>query len=242
MSLQSDSRQLARGPSCLLPEQMLRHLGTASSSASPRALWLGVITQLRSDASVVMVCSGAASHLGSDIGYACAPLRAVQQLCQRSFCSVFSHDVGGQTEPVSYGVLDSLDTLEEQHLSGIRIGGLRHQPMLHTCACPSLSSRPMPHIDSVFRRYAYATLTHLMCCQTRAIRCACADAAAAAAISPETRLLQAALVGAPNAGKSSLANALAGRKVAAVSHRTNTTAASRLAAFTDGSGTQVGQQ
>lgn len=59
------------------------------------------------------------------------------------------------------------------------------------------------------------------------------------AAASELRLLQAALVGAPNAGKSSLVNALAGRKVAAVSHRTNTTAASRLAAFTDGAATQV---
>ena len=66
-----------------------------------------------------------------------------------------------------------------------------------------------------------------------------ADAAAPAEPALERRLLQTALVGAPNAGKSSLANALAGRKVAAVSHRTNTTAACRLAAFTDGAGTQV---
>lgn len=50
--------------------------------------------------------------------------------------------------------------------------------------------------------------------------------------------MQAAIVGAPNAGKSSLVNALAGRKVAAVSAKTNTTSAARLAAFTEGS-TQV---
>jgi ribosome biogenesis GTPase A len=42
---------------------------------------------------------------------------------------------------------------------------------------------------------------------------------------------QAALVGAPNAGKSSLVNALAGRKVGAVSHKSNTTVTSRLATF-----------
>lgn len=48
---------------------------------------------------------------------------------------------------------------------------------------------------------------------------------------PQTFLLQAALVGAPNAGKSSLVNALAGRKVGAVSHKSNTTVTSRLATF-----------
>lgn len=53
------------------------------------------------------------------------------------------------------------------------------------------------------------------------------------------RLAQVGIVGAPNAGKSSLTNALAGRKVAAVSARTNTTSAARLATFTDGSAAQV---
>lgn len=46
------------------------------------------------------------------------------------------------------------------------------------------------------------------------------------------RLLQVAMIGAPNSGKSTLTNALVGKKVTAVSPKTNTTAQSRLGAFT----------
>lgn len=47
-------------------------------------------------------------------------------------------------------------------------------------------------------------------------------------------LLQVGVVGAPNAGKSTLTNALVGTKVTAVSHKTNTTVLPTLGAFTEG--------
>lgn len=47
-------------------------------------------------------------------------------------------------------------------------------------------------------------------------------------------LLRAALVGAPNAGKSTLLNTLVGCKVSAVSHKTNTTTDTVVGAFTQG--------
>lgn len=47
-------------------------------------------------------------------------------------------------------------------------------------------------------------------------------------------LLRAALVGAPNAGKSTLLNTLVGCKVSAVSHKTNTTLDTMVGAFTQG--------
>lgn len=50
----------------------------------------------------------------------------------------------------------------------------------------------------------------------------------------EQKLLQLALVGAPNAGKSTLTNALVGQKVTAVSRKTNTTALPTLGAITQG--------
>lgn len=46
--------------------------------------------------------------------------------------------------------------------------------------------------------------------------------------------LKAALVGAPNAGKSTLTNKLTGCKVSAVSHKTNTTVETTLGSFTTG--------
>ncbi|KAK9792758.1 hypothetical protein WJX73_009051 [Symbiochloris irregularis] len=50
----------------------------------------------------------------------------------------------------------------------------------------------------------------------------------------DQKLLQVAVVGVPNAGKSSLVNALVGSKVAAVSKKTNTTTAAGLGAFLEG--------
>ncbi len=47
-------------------------------------------------------------------------------------------------------------------------------------------------------------------------------------------LLKAALVGAPNSGKSTLTNKLTGCKVSAVSHKTNTTVETMLGSFTTG--------
>lgn len=52
--------------------------------------------------------------------------------------------------------------------------------------------------------------------------------------SPTTRILHAAVLGAPNAGKSSLTNALVGAPVAAASPKTNTTAVPLLGAFSAG--------
>lgn len=55
-------------------------------------------------------------------------------------------------------------------------------------------------------------------------------------VSPQeqTLLTRGGIVGAPNAGKSTLLNALVGQKVSAASHKTNTTASCRLGAFTEG--------
>ncbi len=50
----------------------------------------------------------------------------------------------------------------------------------------------------------------------------------------DTYVASVALAGAPNAGKSTLCNALMGRKLSAVSAKTNTTARIRLGCFTDG--------
>ena len=50
----------------------------------------------------------------------------------------------------------------------------------------------------------------------------------------EPRIARLALAGAPNAGKSTLCNALLGRKLSAVSAKTNTTARIRLGSFTEG--------
>ena len=220
---------------------MLRSLHRSSTAASSQALWLGVICQLRQDISCVASCGRSLADQPLGNSPACALPLATHQTCQRSLSGVAVHPDDEQTYSSDITASDSLPQRAPRPWSGAAVSPAYalHAPLSGACIasfCARLAQALIADAALGARIISSRLVSLAACCAGAA---SSADDAAAIEPAPERRLLQTALVGAPNAGKSSLANALAGRKIAAVSHRTNTTAACRLAAFTDGAGTQV---
>lgn len=110
-----------------LPEQMLRNLHKASATASPRALWLGVVSQLGSDTSALTGCRGSATHQASHTSTACAPLRASLQTGQRSIFSVAERDDDSQMQPSSHAASDIQHQSADQQWPGAALCRLAAQ-------------------------------------------------------------------------------------------------------------------